>query len=190
MTTDVNVVFLGLKKDMVEIKCCSTGLDFSSAIQITKDYIRWLDMDLSFQNIDEELSNFPSVYGPPGGLFLLARLQGVLVGGVGLRVLENKVCEMKRLFVYEEYKSAVAGRSLCNTLIRRARDMGYEKMRLDTLGRMNAAISLYKSLGFKEIEPYRFNPDPTTRYMELKLRHRCDNSMPVDKNPTTSHSSD
>ncbi len=181
--------FFGMQEDMVEIKCCSTGLDFSSAIQILKDYIRWLDMDLSFQNIDEELSNFPSVYGPPAGLFLLARLQGVLVGGVGLRIFEHKVCEMKRLFVYEEFKGAGAGRSLCNTLIRRARDMGYEKIRLDTLGRMNAAISLYKSLGFKEIEPYRFNPDPTTRYMELKLMHPGDNSMSVDKNPTTSHSS-
>ena len=49
---------------MVEIKHCSTDSDFSSAIQITKDYIRWLNMDLSFQDIDKELSNFPSMYGP------------------------------------------------------------------------------------------------------------------------------
>jgi len=57
---------------MVEIKHCSTDSDFFSAIQITKDYIRWLNMDLSFQDIDKELSDFPSMYGHPNGLFLLA----------------------------------------------------------------------------------------------------------------------
>ena len=154
---------------MLEIKQCSNDLDYSSAMQITRDYISWLNMDLSFQNIDEELSAFPSVYGPPNGLFLLVLCRGGLAGGVGLRILGHKVCEMKRLFVYDRFKSTGAGRSLCNALIRYARDMGYEKMRLDTLGRMKAAISLYESLGFREIEPYRFNPDPTTRYLELDL---------------------
>jgi putative acetyltransferase len=52
----------------------------------------------------------------------------------------------------------------------KAKNLGYEKMRLDTLDRMKSAIGLYKSLEFKEIEPYRFNPDPTTKYMELSSR--------------------
>ena len=38
-------------------------------MKITDDYIAWLDIDLSFQNIDMELSNFTSMYGPPNGLF-------------------------------------------------------------------------------------------------------------------------
>ena len=37
---------------------------------------------------------------------------------------------------------------------------------------MEEAINLYESLGFKIIKPYRFNPDPTTKYMELKLSKR------------------
>ncbi len=155
---------------MVEIKRCSTDSDFSFAMQITKDYIRWLNMDLSFQDIDKELSDFPSMYGPPSGLFLLAWHWGELAGGVGLRMLEPKVCEMKRLFVYDLFKSKGVGRSLCAALIQEAKELGYEKMRLDTLGRMKAAIRLYMSLGFEEIESYRFNPDPTTKYMELSLR--------------------
>jgi len=155
---------------MIEIKQCSTDSDFSSAMQMTKDYIRWLNMDLSFQDIDKELANFPSMYGPPNGLFLLAWHRGELGGGVGLRMLEAGICEMKRLFVYDPFKRKGVGCSLCTAIIKEAMNLGYEKMRLDTLGRMKAAKRLYENLGFREIEPYRFNPDPTTKYMELSLR--------------------
>ena len=155
---------------MVEIKHCSIDSDFSSAMQMTKDYIRWLNIDLSFQDIDKELANFPSMYGPPNGLFLLAWHRGELGGGVGLRMLEPNVCEMKRLFVYYPFKRKGVGRSLCTTLIQEAIRLGYDKMRLDTLGRMKAAKRLYGNLGFREIEPYRFNPDSTTKYMEFSLR--------------------
>jgi GNAT superfamily N-acetyltransferase len=155
---------------MAKIKHCSTDAEYSFAMQITKDYIRWLNMDLSFQNIDDETSNFSSIYGPPTGLFLLAWHKGELAGGVGLRMLEPKVCEMKRLFVYDRFRSKGLGRSLCTELIEEAKCSGYEKMRLDTLGHMKVAIRLYESLGFEVIEAYRFNPDPTTTFMELSLR--------------------
>lgn len=155
---------------MVEIKRCLTDSDFSFAVQIMKNYIHWLNIDLSFQDIDNELSDFPSMYGSPNGLFLLAWHGGELAGCVGLRMLEPKVCEMKRLFVYDQFKSKGVGRKLCTALIQEAKNMGYEKMRLDTLGRMEAAKRLYISLGFGEIESYCFNPDPTTKYMELSLR--------------------
>jgi putative acetyltransferase len=154
---------------MIEIKHCATESDFSSALQITKDYIRWLNMDLSFQGIDKEFSNFASMYGPPNGLFLLAWHRGELGGGIGLRILEAKICEMKRLFVYEQFQGKGLGRSLCTELIQESIKLGYETMRLDTLEQMKAAIRLYENLGFKEIAPYRFNPDPTTKYMELRL---------------------
>jgi ribosomal protein S18 acetylase RimI-like enzyme len=77
---------------------------------------------------------------------------------------------MKRLFVYDAFKRKGVGRTLCTKLIQEAMHLGYTKMRLDTLGRMKAAMRLYQNLGFKEIKPYRFNPDPTTKYMELHLR--------------------
>lgn len=155
---------------MISIKPCQTPADFSAAIQLTRDYLQWIDLDLSFQNTDQEFAEFSSMYGPPDGLFLLAHDQGRLAGGVGLRRLEAGVCEMKRLYVYDPFKGLGAGRRLCTALIDAAGRLGFERMRLDTLERMAAAIGLYQSLGFREIAPYRFNPDPTTRYMELDLR--------------------
>jgi carbonic anhydrase len=154
---------------MVAIKRCLTDADFSHAIQLTNDYLAWLDIDLSFQDIERELSDFPSMYGPPSGLFLLAWDGDELAGGIGLRRLTLEICEMKRLFVYDPFQRKGVGRKLCSALIREAKNMGYRKMRLDTLAHMRAAIRLYESMGFGEIGPYRFNPEPTATYMELHL---------------------
>mgnify|MGYP003329708300 CR=1 FL=1 len=154
---------------MIHIKHCVTNADFVCGKQIMQDYLRWLNIDLSFQNIEQELANFSIVYGAPFGLFLLAYYQTQLVGGVGLRPIDAQVCEMKRLFVYEQFKHQGIGKNLCLALIAEAKRLGYKKMRLDTLGWMDAAIQLYKTLGFYEIDAYRFNPDPTTVYLELIL---------------------
>jgi len=155
---------------MIKITKCTTNSDFSTAIQITKDYIAWLNIDLSFQNIEKELSNFTAMYNAPNGLFLLAWYNGKISGGIGLRFLDTIVCEMKRLYVYDKFKKKGIGRILCTELIKEATSLGYVKMRLDTLSRLGEAINLYENLGFKIIKPYRFNPDPTTKYMELNLR--------------------
>ena len=152
---------------MVDIKRCTTDSDFLQAMQIVQDYTAWLGIDLWFQDIDTELSNFPAMYGPPEGVFLLAWEADALAGGIGLRMLTSEICEMKRLFVYDPFKRRGVGRKLCTSLIREAGRLGYRKMRLDTLAHMHAAIRLYESLGFVEIGPYRFNPEPTAKYMEL-----------------------
>ena len=154
---------------MVKIIRCTTQSDYSHAKQIMDDYIAWLDMDLSFQHIDDELADFSAMYGPPDGCFLIAWVEGCLAGGVGLRKYESVICEMKRLFIYEMFREKGVGRILCTALIDEARHLGYERMRLDTLGYMKIARKLYRSLGLCEIDAYRFNPDPTTKFMELKL---------------------
>jgi GNAT superfamily N-acetyltransferase/CheY-like chemotaxis protein len=156
-------------KRMIDIRPCTSASDFAAAIEITKAYLQWLDMDLAFQGIDQELSTFDSMYAPPGGRYLLASYDGQLAGGGGLRALEPGICEMKRLFVYDRFKQKNIGRRLCDRLIQEARAMGYRKIRLDTLSRMTAALSLYKAMGFVEIGPYRYNPDPTARYLERRL---------------------
>jgi len=155
---------------VIEVKKCITVSDFSQALQLTRDYLHWIDIDLSFQDIDRELVNFSSLYGSPDGLFLLAVNNGEIAGGVGMRQIESRTCEMKRLFVYDRFKRQGVGRMLCNRLLQEARNIGYDKMRLDTLGRMTAAIMLYKALGFEEIGAYRYNPAPEAKYFEFKLR--------------------
>ncbi len=133
-------------------------------------YANGLGFSLHFQGFDEEIAGLPGEYSAPGGCILLARSGAVAAGCVALRRIDGETCEMKRMFVREEFRNRGIGRLLAEAIIREAKDMGYGKMRLDTLASMMPALTLYRSLGLHEIGPYRFNPIAGATFMELSLR--------------------
>ena len=144
--------------------------DLEEVRRLFRAYAQWLGVDLCFQGFEQELASLPGAYAPPAGRLLLARTGGDAIGCVGLRPLEPGICEMKRLWIEPGFAGAGIGRRLAETVIQAARDIGYEKMRLDTLPeRMPAAQNLYRSLGFREISPYYDNPLPGVTMLELKL---------------------
>ena len=144
--------------------------DVEQARSLFREYEAWLDLDLCFQNFEKELAELPGAYAPPTGRLLLAFENDELAGCVALRKLSDGVCEMKRLFLRPRFHGNGRGRQLAEAIVAEARDAGYERMRLDTLPeQMGKAIALYRSLGFKEIEPYYDNPVKGALFMELQL---------------------
>ena len=140
------------------------------ARRLFREYADWLQIDLCFQNFERELAGLPGEYVPPAGRLLLAYEESQLAGCVALRGIDEGVCEMKRLFLREQFRGRGLGRQLIHTIIREAGQIGYQRMRLDTLPpKMNDAIALYRSYGFKEIESYYDNPVPGAIFMELDL---------------------
>lgn len=156
-------------KHLLKIQPCISPAEYSQAVSLTRDYLNWLELDLAYQGVEAEFKKFPEMYGSPNGLFLLAYCGESVAGGVGLRTLESNVCEMKRLYVYDQFKGEGIGRKLCEQLIDQGKNMGFKSMRLDTLASMKPAISLYTDLGFEEIAPYCFNPDATAVFMARQL---------------------
>jgi ribosomal protein S18 acetylase RimI-like enzyme len=122
--------------------------DFTIVRELIAEYANSLGVDLSFQDLDRELSTLESFYE----LILLAHDDDRVAGCVALRRIDDEICEMKRLYVRPAFRGINLGHRLASRIINAARERGYQRMRLDTLPTMTAAIPLYRSLGFVEIE--------------------------------------
>ncbi len=138
--------------------------------RLVEQYTRSLDISLCFQDLHAELEGLPGDYARPRGRRLLGRVDGRPAGCVALRPLEAGVCEMKRLYVELEARGTGLGGLLARRAIAGAKALGYERMRLDTLPRMDTAQALYRRLGFRRIGNYNDNPIPDTLFFELDLR--------------------
>ena len=155
---------------MSQIAPATTGTDVESARALLLEYAGSLGFDLGFQGFQAEVRDLPGEYAPPRGALLLAREAGRPIGCVALRPLDRETCELKRLYVRPEARRTGVGRRLVEAIVEEAVRLGYRWLRLDTVPSMDAARALYRSLGFREIEPYRVNPIPGTAYLELELR--------------------
>ena len=147
--------------------CSAAHLD--AIRELFTEYSRALNVDLCFQGFAQELAELPGRYAPPDGRLFLLVEGGLNAGCVSLRKISDGVCEMKRLYLRREFRRKGAGRVLAKASIDAAREIGYQRMRLDTLPSMKEAIELYRSLGFREIEPYYDNTSAGTIFLELNL---------------------
>lgn len=154
---------------LLTIRDAHEGEALAAARQLFQEYAASLDISLCFQGFDEELATLPGKYAPPRGRLLLAWRGNESAGCVALRPLEPDTCEMKRLYVRPPYRTAGVGRLLAERVIHEAAIAGYRCMRLDTLPIMEAALQLYRLLGFREIAPYTANPVKGAVFLELQL---------------------
>jgi GNAT superfamily N-acetyltransferase len=119
---------------------------------------------------------------PPAGRFYLVRHATDYVGVGCLKRLAPTVAELQRMYVRPSARGLGAGRRLLEQLLRDAREMHFEIVRLESLRALTAAHTLYRSAGFREIAPYGDNsmkdfqsPEASESYlasaifMELRL---------------------
>lgn len=155
---------------MITIEQAETLEEIETARQLFREYEAWLGMDLCFQGFEEEVRTLPGRYAKPEGRLMLASVDGRAIGCIAMRKLEDGVCEMKRLFLRSEARGLGLGVRLIEMLIDEARSAGYSKMRLDTYPpKMEKAVSLYESHGFRPIPAYYHNPHEGVLFMEKDL---------------------
>lgn len=145
------------------------GQNLEGARQLIEEYARTLEVDHPGEVPTAELAGLPGDYAPPRGRLLVAHIGRATAGCVALRSLDARTAEMKRLYVRPPFRHVGLGRALAETACKEARRLGYERLRLDTLPTMKDAIALYRSLGFREILPYRDNAFPGSLFLERAL---------------------
>ncbi len=132
---------------------------------LIREYLGWLnarlkrDYDMEFDvetMVESDLSDAHKFH-PPFGRFYLARLQGRAVGVGCLKRLEANVGEVQRMYVAPNYRGKGVGRAITHRLIDEARSIGYRQLRLESLNFLHSAHSLYRSVGFQDIDPYTEN---------------------------------
>jgi ribosomal protein S18 acetylase RimI-like enzyme len=141
--------------------------DLARVRRLFREYRDWIsehrDVDdpassIGLAQIDRQVAELPGDYGPPRGDVLLAHLRGAVVACGALREIEPRIGEIKRIYVRADHRGPGFGPILTRALLRRARLLGYERIRVDTLPTMAAAIQFYQDLGFSPRSAYWPHP--------------------------------
>ncbi len=158
---------------MGELLVPASESDWADIRQLLLEYADGLGIDLCFQNFDLEMAQLPGAYGPPMGAMRLARVDGRPAGCCAMRALFSvdyaNACEMKRLYVRQQYRGLGLGRRLAEDIMEAARLAGYASVLLDTLDDMETARAMYQDLGFIEIPPYYYNPVAGSHYLKADI---------------------
>ena len=139
--------------------------DYPVVADLMRGFIRWhyerhasdramIDGYFDDEAYEAELRSLPGYYAPPDGALLVVEVERRVVGCVALKQLDQRRCEMKRLFVDPAAHGSGAGQALARAIVERARLLGYAKMMLDTGPKQIEAQGLYRKLGFRDADPY------------------------------------
>lgn len=151
---------------MLEIILVKSNDEYIIAQSLFREYANWLNIDLGFQQFEEELINLSGMYAFPYGGIILCRKDGEYAGCIAIRKIDAEIAELKRTYVKPSFQKQGIGNKLLAAAIDLAVNYKYKKIRLDTLSNMTAAINLYTSNGFYEIPAYYHNPEKTAVYFE------------------------
>lgn len=154
---------------MIALRAADLPRETDTVRRLFREYADGIGVDLCFQDFESELAGLPGKYAPPKGRLILACDDERAVGCVALRPVDDESCEMKRLYVRPEVRAHRVGRRLAERICDEARAAGYRRICLDTLPTMTSALGLYRSLGFRPIEAYVFNPIEGAVFLSLDL---------------------
>ncbi|MFN3988526.1 MAG: GNAT family N-acetyltransferase [Rhodocyclaceae bacterium] len=155
---------------MLSISHAQFPEDLAEVTSIFREYVASPSVSLDFQGYEREFAALPGQYAAPDGRILLARQGSGVVGCAALRRVDERRCELKRVYVRPSARGTGVGRGLVEFMIAEARDAGYATMCLDVLPEFRAAQQLYQSLGFVSSDPVSYNPVPGTQFLALVLR--------------------
>jgi len=168
--------------------------DIDAVRRLFQDYRQWLadhrdtmagaesTVGVGLKEIDQQIAELPGDYSAPRGDVILAFARGEVVACGALRGLGPKVGEIKRIYVRADHRGPGFGPRLTQALLDRADQLGFERVRVDTLPSMSAAIQFYQEMGFVPIPAYWSHPVRGALFFERRLKDSASESrQPASK---------
>lgn len=152
-----------MKKSVVQIREATFPNDIDSIRQMWTDYLTWGNDKMQMlygvhphnpkEAVEHDIKTIDK-FLPPNGRLILAFIDKNACGIGCLKSINKEIGEIKRMYVDPSFRQFGAGRAILESLLSKAKETGYKKVRLDSLKFMEAAHSLYRSFGFKDISVY------------------------------------
>ncbi|WP_229076689.1 GNAT family N-acetyltransferase [Actinoplanes sp. DH11] len=95
-------------------------------------------------------------FTPPDGAFLVAELDGSIIGSAGWRRHGTADAELKRMFTLPAARGRGVARRMLAAIEDSARSAGCTRLILETGDKQPEAIALYESAGYVRIEDFGF----------------------------------
>jgi putative acetyltransferase len=156
----------------MQIRPAHFPVDTLATVTLVREYATWLNIDMSFQNFEQEMAQMGSTYSLPNGLFWVVQEVERLVGCVGFKHLDATTAEVKRLYVQPAFRGHKLGEQLMQVLTDTTRQLGYQRLVLDTVPQTAFAQTLYQRMGFTPIAQYYDGPTLATQFFEVLLHSR------------------
>ena len=154
-----------------------SAADYEEALPLLAEYAVWLQSVIGLPpaerqpDIRRELSDPASMYSPPRGRMLLARVGSLVRGMACVRVDAAGVAELKRMYVAPEARGLGLGEALVADAVEAARRLGAHRIWLETSSAlMPSAYRLYEAFGFAPGPAHLFVDQPGALTMSLELR--------------------
>ena len=148
---------------VIEIRDAKLPSDIVFIKKLWTDYLTWGNDKMQMlygvhphnpeEAVKEDIKKIDK-FLPPNGRLMLAFVDENACGIGCLKSINEEIGEIKRMYVDPSFRQIGAGRAIVKALLNAAKEAGYKKVRLDSPKFMEAAHSLYRSVGFRDIPVY------------------------------------
>jgi GNAT superfamily N-acetyltransferase len=152
-----------INRSLVEIRDARLPNDIDVVRRLWIDYLTWGNDNMQMlygvhphnpkEQVEQDIKMIDK-FLPPNGRLMIAFTDNKACGVGCLKSLNEEIAEVKRMYVDPSFRKIGAGRAILQSIINAAKEKGYKKIRLDSPKFMEAAHSLYRSFGFKDIPVY------------------------------------
>ena len=128
----------------------ATNADCGNVQNLVFGVLREYGLQPDLDGTDRDLADLETHYTKRGGIFeLIENESGELLGTVGLYPVNTETIELRKMYFSKKLRGQGFGKKTLQRMIETARQLGYQKIYLETATVLKEAVALYEKFGFK-----------------------------------------